>query len=251
MTTLIKAKTLEEFAENLRQDAVALANSEEHEMMLADSFTQFVFDMLSEAGEFDDPLVCYHRARGMEISGYAIDQDEGRLDVLVTLHTNSIPLITVRRQQVEVAFSRLRSFVEWALSGRYTQLEESSPTFDMAAHIYAFRNSVTQVRACVITDGRTTVTSLPEEKIEGIPIIKSLWDIVRLYRLYSSGLREESITIDFQEQHDEPIPCLEASTDGSEYRAFLALLPGEVLRSIYADFWFSAVGAQRKIVPAS
>ena len=54
---------LEEFAENLRQEALTLADAEDQELMLADSYSQIVFDMLSEAGEFDDPLVCYHQAR--------------------------------------------------------------------------------------------------------------------------------------------------------------------------------------------
>ena len=73
--------SIEAFAENLRQDVLALAEADEGDAMLADSFTQSAFDMLSEAGEFEDPLVCYHRARGMEVSGYGIDEDEGRVDV--------------------------------------------------------------------------------------------------------------------------------------------------------------------------
>ena len=88
----------------------------------------------------------------------------------------------------------------------------------------------------MITDGRTTLPALPDDRIGDITITKSLWDIVRLYRLGSSGQRQETITIDFEEEYNESLPCLQASADESEYRAFLALLPGHVLRSIYADF---------------
>ena len=59
--------SIEAFSENLRQDVLGLAEFEEEGMMLADAFTQTAFDMLSEAGEFEDPLVCYHRSRGMEV----------------------------------------------------------------------------------------------------------------------------------------------------------------------------------------
>ena len=59
--------SIEEFAENLRQDVLAQAESVEQDMMLSDLFSQTVFDVLSEVGEFEDPLVCYHRARGMEV----------------------------------------------------------------------------------------------------------------------------------------------------------------------------------------
>lgn len=228
--------TLDEFAENLHQDVLALAESEDHEQMLADSFSQVVFDMLSEAGEFEDPLVCYHRATGMEVSGYAVDDDEGRLDLFLSIHTNVAPPETVTRQRVDVGFRRLRSFFDWCIKGRYIDLEESSPVLDMASHIFQVRNDLTQVRLCVITDGRTTVETMPQDTLGDISITMLLWDIVRLHRLSTSGRARGSISIDFEERFGEPIPCLQASSKQPGYRAFLALLPGDVLRDIYADF---------------
>ena len=229
--------SIEEFSENVRQDVLALAESEEQDVMLSDLFTQTMFDMLSEAGEFDDPLVCYHRARGMEISGYGVDEDEGRIDLFLSIHTNSTPPKTVTRQRIEVAFRRLRSFLEWCLSGRHVELEESSPVFDMAAHIHAFRGSLTRVRLCVITDGRTTIESVPQDQPLGdIAISSSLWDVVRLHRLSTSGRQREAISIDLRERFRDPIPCLQAARTQEGYRAFLMLIPGDVLRSIYADF---------------
>ena len=229
--------SIEEFSENVRQDVLALAESEEQGVMLSDSFTQTMFDMLSEAGEFDDPLVCYHRARGMEISGYGVDEDEGRIDLFLSIHTNSSPPETVTRQRVEVAFRRLRSFLEWCLSGRHVELEEASPVFDMAAYIHAFRGSLTKVRLCVITDGRTTIESVAQDQPLGdIAISNSLWDVVRLHRLSTSGRQRETISIDLRERFGEPIPCLQAASTQEGYRAFLMLIPGDVLRSIYADF---------------
>ena len=228
--------TLEAFAENLRQDVLTLAESEDDGMMLADSFTQTIFDMLSEAGEFEDPLVCYHRSRGMEVSGYGVDEEEGRLDLFLSLHTNTAPPETVARQQVTVAFRRLRQFLEWCLGGGYTELEESSPAFDMAAHIHGMRGSLSQVRLCVLTDGRTTVETLPLDRLGDISVTSSLWDIVRLHRLSLAGQQRERISIDFSERFGQPLPCLMADSLGDGYRAFLMLLPGHVLRAIYADF---------------
>ena len=229
--------SIEEFSENLRQEVLTFAESDEQDVMLADSFTQTVFDMLAEAGEFEDPLVCYHRARGMEVSGYAVDEDEGRMDLFLSIHTNSAPPKTVTRQQVDVAFRRLRSFLEWCLNGRHVELEESSPVFDMAAHIHASKAGVTKVRLCVITDGRTTVESMPEDELFGdTAITRSLWDIVRLHRLSISGRQREAISLDLDELLGGPLPCLQADSMQEGYRAFLMLIPGRVLRSIYADF---------------
>ena len=204
--------------------------------MLADSFTQTVFEMLSDAGEFEDPLVCYHRARGMEISGYGVDEDEGRVDLFLSIHTNATPPETVTRQQVDVAFRRLRSFLTWCLRRGYVELEESSPVFDMAAHIHGLGENLTQVRLCVITDGRTTVETLPQDRLGDVPITSSLWDIVRLHRLSTSGRERETISIDLNERFGEPLPCLQADNTQEGYRAFLTLVPGHMLRSIYSDF---------------
>ena len=227
---------LDRFSEDVREDVLAFAEAREQELMLADSFTQIAFDMLSEAGEFEDPLTCYHRARGMEVSGYGVDEDEGRLDLFLSIHTNATPPRTVTRQQVDVAFRRLRSFLDWCLSGGFFDLEESSPVFDMAAHIHSVRSELTQVRLCVLTDGRTTVKTLPQDQLGNIAITSSLWDIVRLHRLSTSGRQREAITIDFNERFGAPLPCLEADGAQEGYRAFLLLVPGEVLRSLYSDF---------------
>ena len=228
--------SIEAFAENLRQDVLALSESDEGDTMLADSFTQTAFDMLSEAGEFEDPLVCYHRARGMEVSGYGIDEDEGRVDVFLSIHTNEVPPRTVTRQEVDVAFRRLRSFLDWCMSGRYVELEESSPVFDMAAHVYGFRDGMTQARLCVITDGRTTVETLPQGSLGDAPITGSLWDVVRLHRLSTSGRQRGTISIDLLERFGGPLPCLPAESAQKGYRAFLTLIPGDMMRSIYSDF---------------
>ena len=228
--------SIAEFSENLRQDVLALAETEEEGMMLADVFTQMAFEMLSEVGEFDDPLVCYHRSRGMEVSGYLLDEEEGRLDVFLSIHTNAAPPETVTRQRVDVAFRRLGAFTAWCLSGGFVELEESSPVFDMASHIHSFRDGLTHIGLHVVTDGRTTVETLPQDDLGSVPVSRSLWDVVRLHRLSTSGRRREAISIDLRERCGGPLPCLQADTTQEGYRAFLTLIPGDLLRGIYADY---------------
>ena len=228
--------SIPEFSENLRQDVLALAETEDEGIMLADAFTQMAFEMLSEVGEFDDPLVCYHRSRGMEVSGYLLDEDEGRLDVFLSIHTNAAPPETVTRQRVDVAFRRLGTFTEWCLSGGFVELEESSPVFDMASHIHSFRDGLAHIGLHVVTDGRTTVETLPQDDLGSVPVSRSLWDIVRFHRLSTSGRRREAISIDLRERCGGPLPCLQADTTQEGYRAFLTLIPGDLLRGIYADY---------------
>ena len=233
---MTEQNSIVEFSENLRQDVLALAETEDEGMMLADAFSHMAFDMLSEAGEFDDPLVCYHRSRGMEVSGYLLEEDEGRLDVFLSIHTNAVPPETVTRQRVDVAFRRLSAFTEWCVSGGFVELEESSPVFDMASHIHSFRDGLTHIGLHVITDGRTTVETLPQDDLGSVPTSRSLWDIVRLHRLSTSGRSREAISIDLSERCGGPLPCIQADTTQEGYRAFLTLIPGDLLRGIYADY---------------
>ena len=227
---------LNDFAENLRQDVLAAADSDDLGTMTADAFMQIAFDLLSEAGEFEDPLVCYHRGRGIEISGYAIDEEEGRVDLFVGIHTNSVPPVTVSKRQIDAAIRRLRRFYDWCMSGRFVELEESSPVFDMAAHVHQFGNILTQLRLCVITDGEATVERLPDEQLGEIVASSSVWDIVRIYRLQSSGRRPDSIEIDFPDRIGSALPCISAGSTDEGYSAFLTVLPGTLLREIYSDF---------------
>ena len=234
MTTL---HTVEGFAESVREDVLAMAEADGQDTMLSSLFTQGAFDLLSEAGYVEDPQVCYHRARGMEVSGYSVDEEEGRMDLFLCIHTNTTPPHTVTRQEVEVAFRRLRSFLEWSLAGRYVELEEAASAFDMAAHIHASKGGLSKVRLCVITDGRTTVDRIPrEEPLGDIVVERSLWDIVQLHRMATSGRQREAISIDLVERYGTPLPCLQADDTREGYRAFLLLIPGDLLRGIYADF---------------
>lgn len=230
------APTLEQFAENLRQDVLALAESEGEEQMLADSFTQIAFDLLAEDGEVEDPVVCYFRSTGVEVSGYQVDEDEGRLDLFVSICTQTVPPETVTKAQIDTAFKRLLTFYRWCIDGKYKEMEESSPAFDMAFHIHQVGPSLTKIRLWVITDGKTTVDRLSPEELESREVTKAVWDIVRLQRLATSGGGRGSITIDFMERFGTAIPCLRAESSARGYRAFLVLLSGDVLRNIYAEF---------------
>ena len=206
-------------------------------MMLADAFTQIALE---------------HAVRGRRIrrstrllsllpgdGGQRVPAGRGRGDGWMCSSASTpmpSPPETVQRQRVDVAFRRLGTFVEWCLSGGFVQLEESSPVFDMASHIHSFRDGLTRIGLCVITDGRTTVETLPQDSLGGVPVSRSLWDIVRLHRLSTSGRRREAISIDLRERCGGPLPCLQADSTQEGYRAFLTLIPGDLLRDIYADY---------------
>lgn len=227
---------LQEFAENLQQEVLSRASLEDQEEFLGDAFTRVMIEYLVDAGEVDEVVVCYHKARGMEVNGYQVSDEEDCLDLFVCIHTQSVPPISVTKTDIETALKRLTTFFKRSVEGYHSQLEEASPVYDMVARIHEVRKKLDKVRTFVLTDGATKALLKSSDKLEGLSQTVHIWDIERLYRCISSGRRRESIEIDFVSQFGVAIPCLEIPSNGSDYQAYLAIFPGDVLYSLYAEY---------------
>lgn len=231
-----------QFAEDLRQEVINSSNGGrdredgEGDSFREDEFTRLMIEYLSEAGELEDGEVCYHRSRGIKINGYSINQDQDNLNLFVSIHTQQIPPLTVTKQDVETAFRRLINFLKQAIKGYYQFLEEASSAFDMALHIHDLKNKLSQIRLYLFTDGRTTLEVKKHITIENIICSFHIWDIERTYRCLSSGKQRETIEINFESQYGVAIPCLPMPGSNSDYMAYLAIIPGDILYQIYADY---------------
>ena len=226
---------LERFANDLRQDIINDAHLEGAESLRAEAFTARMIQELTEAGELEDGQVAFFRARGMEASGYSVTDDGYRLDLLIVIHTQSVPPVTVTRDVVETAINRILTFLSRARADLILALEESTAAFDMVTSI---RNltMLKKVRVFVITDGRTTVKERTDETIGDLEVSFHVWDINRLHQCVTSGQQQESIDIDFVTRFGAPLPCLTAPHTWTDYAAYLAVVPGPVLAEIYEEF---------------
>jgi len=228
-------RELDEFAIHLQQEIISNADIEGSESLRADAFTQYIIDELIEAGELEDGITCYHAARGIEVSGYNLDSD-GTLNLFTTIYTQLVPPETVGKGDVEIGFRRLNRFLQRALDRYYTVLEEASPIFDMAEHIFECRRDIIRVRLYLFTDGLTTVDTIPDAVLNELQISYHVWDLRRLYRYVSSGKHNEPIHIDFIEQFSMPLPCLQRSDVAADYSSYLTIVPGDILNSLYASY---------------
>lgn len=229
--------TLSLFAETLSQEVKLSAETDSESSMLHEAFTQTAFNILADGEIFEDPVVCYHRSRGMEVSGYEIDDEEGRLNLFVSIHNDSgsVP-VTVPRQRIEQGFRRLQNYFDWCSKGGFRDIEIGSPGFDMARGIYDIKDNLSLVRLCVITDGKTTLESLPSVISDGIQFSGRLYDITELQRISVEGQDVGEIIVDFPARCGEPLPCLMAESIEDSYQGFMLLIPGDVLKDVYADF---------------
>ncbi|MBW4553383.1 MAG: AIPR family protein [Aphanocapsa sp. GSE-SYN-MK-11-07L] len=231
---------LSRFAENLHQEVIISAEGNQTEedggAFREEAFTRLMIEYLTEAGELEDGHVCYHSARGIKINGYNLQEEEGRLDLFISIYTQNSSPTTVRKDVVESAFKQLINFLSKVYKGYHQSIEEASPTFDMAQLIYSQKDQLSRVRLFLFTDGLTTVQMKPEQVISNIIYSFNIWDLRRTYRCVTSGQKREAIEINFQTQYDSVIPCLAMPESQADYSAYVAIIPGEILCKIYAEY---------------
>jgi len=107
------------------------------------------------------------------------------------------------------------------------------PASDARAMILAIAEAaahIERLRIIVIADGVVSDVIGPVSGIDGVGLTLDVWDHRRLFRALSSGLPYEPVTIDIAQRLGRPLACLPLPNDGADYRAFLAVVPGPLLR---------------------
>lgn len=233
---MTEAEELHRFAETLHQQVLVDAEVEGQEDLRENQFTRTMIGYLVEAGELEDGHACFLEARGLRVSGYGVDEEEGQLDLFYSHYTQEVPPVTLSRTEVVTAFKRLLAFFHKARAGYFTKLEEASPAFDMAERICSLGARLIRVRLFLFTDcivhadHRVQVGEPGNYEFTG-----HIWDLRRLHRLAGSGIRPERIEIDFGRLPGGPPPCLPVPGASSEYAGYLVAMPAQVLHAIYAE----------------
>jgi len=224
------------YAENLRQDVIVTAEAEGDEALRSEVFTAKTLELLQEAGEIEEGMACYHRDRGLEVSGYGVDEDE-TLNLFATIYRGETPPGSVTQTEVDTALRRLVRFWERCRESDYhLELEESSDQYDMVQRVRGIARGVDRVRLFLLTDGVSRVEHIAESESGGVATAPAIWDLRRLHRCETSGQRREPIEIDFVERFGQPVPCLYAQEPGADYAAYMAIFPAEILGDLYAQY---------------
>lgn len=231
---------LAEFHQEFFQEVIASADADGH--YVEDAFFELFCSYLIDAGELDTADRVSHAPTtgGRRVDGYGGDpaQAAGILSLIIADFNHSAVVGRLTQTDLNDIFKRLTKFLAKSLDGKFrNSLEETDPAFGLADLIATRWTNISKVRLFLISNRELSakVDGRDAGEIDGKTVTYSVWDIQRLYRFAAAGMGREEIEIDLND-HGGPIPLLPAHLADAGYQAYLAVVPGAQLASIY-DRW--------------
>lgn len=225
------------FYQDLLQEVLIGATHSESPLSRHEAFIDTVSDLLVEGGEITNIEKCYKKSRGLEISGYSVDEgdDDISLQLFIFILDESESPTTISSREIESALGRLREFTRRSLEGLASQLDEVDEAYAAATIIRDSWKHFERVKFVVVTNrrfvGKLGITIDVADRLIDVQV----WDLERLFRLSSSGLKRERISIDIVARIGHPLPCLRGP-ELEDHSVYLVVLPGRFLAEIYNDF---------------
>jgi hypothetical protein len=230
---------------SLNQDIRAIQLSEEDGGNSEQIFTQIALNNLADAGETENAILAFDKkAIGTrnqhQINGFAISDNYETLDLFITVFKGTDEISTTTKSEIETAQKRISNFFSKCVNKEYVnEIEESSEIFQLAntlANYDEIKENLVRVNAVILTDGEYRGEFPKNEEINNYIVFYRVIDIHFLYKI--SEQSRAPIEIDFDDFDGETfkIPCLSASDLNSDYKAYLAIIPGNCLAKLYERY---------------
>jgi hypothetical protein len=230
--------TQEEFTKDLREDVQTYAVADSN--FSRSAFVDCCANRLQEANILSDFTPCYYkgtgaRNRALELDGYSFDELDDSFSLVIADYRRFASDAAITRTEANALFSRVTNFVSESVSGRLAEvIEDSHPAHGLVLDLRHRLSSIVRFKLYIVTDAVMSdrIKELPEEAIGSIPCDLHIWDITRFYRAAASPNGDEALEIDFSSLGGG-VPCLNASVHAEDYRAYLCVLPADVLADAY------------------
>jgi len=180
-----------------------------------EAFTEVFLKHLQDHGQIADCETLHFEKKlgsaNAKLNAYSVSEEESHLELVVSIYdsdASSTELRSVPAGELSKVIGKALHTYKWSAKPFYEELEESSPSYDMAKSFHELQGAIKRIRVVVFVYGQ--ISKIPViEQIEDFPEIKvDIWDVERLFRVSASGLTYESISIDVEAMCGGPLPCI-------------------------------------------
>jgi len=217
------------FHEEIRAEAHALGALKE------EVFVGKMGNILEDYGEIESLVPSPYKSKGVKVDGYHYD-DEFKDITLIVSHflDETDPLkIRVPNNEVNSLFRSATNFLLQSFKNLHNKIDISREAHELANLIAECKGDIRTAKIVAITDGIAQKRPADIEEVEGVEILRTIWDIERTFHFHETGERER-IKIEFGEFCDGPLPCVFRKNETDRYSTYLAFIPGSALADMYA-----------------
>lgn len=158
-------------------------------------FTEKYAQELEESGEIDEEVeISYWYETGIKVNGYCYNEDEQVLNLFISIFSPEVSEKSLTQTEINQGFNRLNKFFsQSSQKAYYTQLEESTPVYDLAYFIYKNKKNFFKIKYYILSNKIISDRAeLPSVLIENeIEYSYHVWDISRLFRMDSSNQKKK------------------------------------------------------------
>ena len=234
--------TLDEFRKEFIESVKAKASAD-HDFQLS-AFVDAAVETLVDAGEITDFEACHYRGvgarkRSLWVDGFSFDDVDGSFRLIVADWTGEDETATLTQSDAKTILGRATAFIEEARAGKiHDEVDLSTEVSGLSRSLYERRTGTTRYRIYLVSDSKLSekVKDWPEGEIGGVPVEFHIWDVSRIHRVAESKTGRDDLQVDFTKYHEGGIPCLAASIDTNEYKAYLCVIPAKVLADLYNEY---------------
>lgn len=206
------------------------------------TFTRYVFDVLSEAGETENATVAFDEKdlgtkKQHKINGYAIADNYETVDLFISIYGCEESIYSTPKTEIDRASTRIINFFRKAVYGDYAnEVAESSEIFEFANTLSSYqelKDNLVRVNAFILTNGEYKGEFPANVDICGYKVFFRVIDLRYLYQITVES--RVPIEINFKEE-GYTVPCLSAASENPDYQAYVAIIPGTCLANLYERF---------------
>ncbi|OME30917.1 AIPR family protein [Paenibacillus odorifer] len=175
--------------------------------------------------------------RKLRIDGYALDEFDYTMNLIVANYTNDEKVKTLTRSEAQQIFEWPIRFLDETYHNKLLEkIEISSSAADLIDILLTNKEKIRKFRILLFSDGNMSgrIESFPVRDFDGVSIEFQIWDIERLYKMFLADSGRENIEVDFTQYSEKGIPCLDTSNYGDNpYDCYLGVISGTVLADVY------------------